>query len=322
VVFYTTINIFAKKSIMKKQTFSHSKNFLMIDYQGISKQVNLENDDYICLNDLLEFFPNKKLDNWQRLKSTKEFIELVEKILNQNYDPSHVRDHSEEIEAIYTIKGNFKDGRKQGTYAHELVALEFLTWLSPEFKLMVLLQWNRWRKNQLQNLASKEFVVAYVDQAVLNVEAKIREFLLDEYLDTEHFNRNIDFLDQFSANVWSDIRLLTEQHAKLQTQIEALEQEVRQEGKALVYLFYNPTTDEYKLGFSEHIKARLHKFKEVEPNMQKVLTIVAESAREALLLESWFKKRFETKRTHGEWFKLNSQDISKIEAFAVAFGEN
>jgi KilA-N domain/T5orf172 domain len=253
------------------------------------------------------------------LKNTKQYIKLVENLLKS--EPENSRDHSEEIGAIYTIKGNFKDGRKQGTYAHELVALEFLTWLSPEFKLMVLLQWNRWRKNQLQNLASKDFVVAYVDQAVLDVETKIREFLLDEYLDNEHFNRNIDLLDQFGTNVWNDIRLLTEQHTKLQAQIQALEQEVRQEGKALVYLFYNPTADEYKLGFSENVKTRLHKFKEVEPNMQKVLTIAAESAREALLLESWFKKRFENKRTHGEWFRLSVQDISKIEAFAVAFGD-
>jgi hypothetical protein len=268
------------------------------------------------LNDLLEFFPTKKIDNWQRLKSTKEFIELVEKILNSDYAPSNVRELKNK--AIYSVLGK---GKKQGTYAHELVVLEFLTWLSPEFKLMVLLQWNRWRKNQLQNIASREFVVAYVDQAIQNVEAKLREFLVDEYLDTEHFNRNIDALTEFSRNVWGNITALAKQHAKLQAQIEALEAEVRQEGKALVYLFYNPTADEYKLGFSESVKNRLHKFKEVEPNMQKVLTIASESAREALLLESWFKKRFENKRTHGEWYRLSDQDLAKIEAFALAFGE-
>jgi hypothetical protein len=70
----------------------------------------------------LEFFPNKKLDNWQRLKTTMEFIEVVENALKS--DPSYVRDHSE-TKAIYTIKGNFKNGQNQGTYAHELVALEF-----------------------------------------------------------------------------------------------------------------------------------------------------------------------------------------------------
>lgn len=294
---------------MKKNELSLPQNtFLFIEYQGISKQVNLENDDYICLNDLLKFFPNKRMQNWKDNKTTQDFIGLVEKILNDSKE-SHLK------KAIYAKKGKYGGG----TYAHELVALEFLTWLSPEFKLMVLLQWNRWRKNQLQNLASREFVVAYVDQAVQNVEAKIREFLLDEYLDNEHFNRNIDALNEFSSKVLGDVARLAEQHAKLQAQIEALEAEVKQEGKALVYLFYNPTADEYKLGFSESVKNRLHKFKEVEPNMQKILTIKAESAREALLLESWFKKRFEAKRTHGEWYRLNDKDLAKIEAFAVAF---
>jgi hypothetical protein len=41
---------------MKKTELSLPQiNFLTVEYQGLKKQVNLENEDYICLNDLLEF---------------------------------------------------------------------------------------------------------------------------------------------------------------------------------------------------------------------------------------------------------------------------
>ena len=67
------------------------------------------------------------MQGWRDNQQTSNYIILVENFLKS--DHADQRDHSLKYpkKAIYTIKGNFKDTRKQGTYAHELVALEFLT---------------------------------------------------------------------------------------------------------------------------------------------------------------------------------------------------
>lgn len=306
---------------MKKQNPSE---VLTIDYQGISKQVNLENEDYICLNDLLEFFPNKRMQNWRVNQTTKDFIELVEKVLNptltQKSDSWNSSDHSSlkgYKPAIYTKKGNFKNGQKQGTYAHELVALEFLTWLSPEFKLMVLLQWNRWRKEKYNPLKIKQFVVEYVDQALYDFEARIREMLVDEYLQIEDFNRDIDKLNTFAYSVNEEIKALARQQFKLQTQIESLKAEQKLEGKNWVYLFYNPQSQEYKIGYSSDLKTRQKSFQSVEPDIEVYLKIPVKSPRQALSLENFFHIEFEEKRMHGEWFRLDENDLQKLKNFAM-----
>jgi hypothetical protein len=306
---------------MKKAELSlPQNNFLTIDYQGISKQVNLENEDYICLNDLLEFFPTKRMQDWKDNKNTKTFIELVETVLNSKSDNANQRYHSSTKDyksAIYINKGNFKDGRKQGTFAHEYVALEFLTWLSPEFKLMVLVQWNRWRKEKYNPLQIKQFVVSYVDQALYDFEARIREMLVDEYLQIEDFNRDIDNLNTFAYSVNEEIKALARQQHKLKAQIESLKAEQKLEGKNWVYLFYNPQSQEYKIGYSADLKTRRKSFQSVEPDIEVYLKIPVKSPRQALSLENFFHIEFEEKRMHGEWFRLDEIDLQKLKNFAM-----
>jgi len=82
--------------------------------------IKINDDGYICLNDLASFFPNKRLDNWLANDSTKDFIEALEKTL---------------------IPGKSgiiaKKGRNGGTYAHQLIAFKFALWMSPEFEIKV-----------------------------------------------------------------------------------------------------------------------------------------------------------------------------------------
>ncbi len=107
-----------------------SKAFEMsIEYLGKADPIRVDKEGNICLTDMVKFFPKKRLDNWIRLESTKEFTETVESFLNTS-DVS-------KLKAIHRRRGKY-DG---GTYAHELLALEFATWLSPEFKLKVLFEY-------------------------------------------------------------------------------------------------------------------------------------------------------------------------------------
>ena len=90
---------------------------LHTEYNGIAGIVKCDGD-YICLNDLNEYFPNKRIDNWMRLDSVKELIEHLSKSLT--------------IEVIKTKRGKYG-----GTFAHNIIALDFAAWLSVEFKVKV-----------------------------------------------------------------------------------------------------------------------------------------------------------------------------------------
>jgi hypothetical protein len=68
--------------------------------------------------------PSKRVPKWMELPSTTQFIDTLEK-------KSEVR----KSDLIYTVKGNFKDGRVQGTWAHWQIALAYAKYLSPEFHI-------------------------------------------------------------------------------------------------------------------------------------------------------------------------------------------
>lgn len=68
---------------------------------------------------------DKRLDNFMRLKQTKEFIKALESV------PSDVR----ERKIIRVVRGGTPD--LQGTWIDELLALKLASWLSPQFEIWV-----------------------------------------------------------------------------------------------------------------------------------------------------------------------------------------
>lgn len=93
---------------------------LHTEYAGNAGVIRVDKDEYICLNELNSFFPNKRISDWMRTDETKTFIEIVEKTI---------------------IAGKCgiiaRRGKSGGTWAHHLIAFEFAMWLSPEFKIKV-----------------------------------------------------------------------------------------------------------------------------------------------------------------------------------------
>jgi hypothetical protein len=96
---------------------------------------------YTNLNDIAKPF-GKRVDNWMRLKTTKELIEHFNQERSYNgvtpiYAvkgfsdlPSHLRDALES-----TADEEFK--RHGGTFAHPDIAIQFAQWCSPGFALWV-----------------------------------------------------------------------------------------------------------------------------------------------------------------------------------------
>lgn len=99
---------------------------LQVKYYGNDGTVKVDDNGYLCLNDLAEFFPNKRIQHWLDNDSTKEFISYVGKLL--------INPVSGELKpAVIAKKGRYNSG----TFAHELIAMDFAAWLSVEFRVHI-----------------------------------------------------------------------------------------------------------------------------------------------------------------------------------------
>lgn len=99
---------------------------MKVEWMGKADPIKVDSSGFVCLTDMVKFFPKKRLRDWESLGATREFLEALGKdILNS--------DDSRALTLITKRRGRYEGG----TYAHELVAMEFATWLSPEFKIKV-----------------------------------------------------------------------------------------------------------------------------------------------------------------------------------------
>jgi len=121
---------------------------LRMSFNDLKGEIRIDENGYICLNDLAAYFPHKRLDHWKDNKTTIEFIETVNEFLNTP--------NSGDLKSLVSKRGKYVGG----TYAHELVAMEFCTWLSPEFKLKVYLEYIS-GKQQKKGWNVKRILAAY-----------------------------------------------------------------------------------------------------------------------------------------------------------------
>ncbi|MEZ7968648.1 MAG: KilA-N domain-containing protein [Rubritalea sp.] len=124
--------------------------------------------DYICLTDMVSGFDGKGalIENWLKNKDTVLFLGIWEQINNPDFN-------SLEFEGIRNQAGHnsfylsakkwitatnaagliAKAGRYGGTYAHRDIAFEFGSWLSPEFKLYLIKEFQRLKDDENQRLS-------------------------------------------------------------------------------------------------------------------------------------------------------------------------
>jgi hypothetical protein len=113
--------------------------------------------DYISLTDMLRRFGDESiLYNWLRNRNTIEFLGIWEQLYNPAFKPiefdrfknqaglnSFALSPKKWVEATNAIGLYAKAGRGGGTYAHKDIAFEFGSWLSPEFKLYLIKEFQR-----------------------------------------------------------------------------------------------------------------------------------------------------------------------------------
>jgi len=125
-------------------------------------------EDYISLTDMVKNFGDESIIyNWLRNRNTIEFLGIWEQLYNPDFNPVEFERFKSEaglnrfslspkkwIEATNAIGIFAKSGRHGGgTYAHKDIAFEFGSWLSPEFKLYLIKEFQRLKDEESRSLA-------------------------------------------------------------------------------------------------------------------------------------------------------------------------
>jgi hypothetical protein len=129
---------------------------------------NYEND-YISLTDIARYRDASNMDaiiqNWLRNRNTIELLGFWETMYNPNFKPlefegfrkqaglnSFVLTPKRWIETTNAIGITSKSGRYGGTFAHKDIAFEFASWISIEFKLYIIKEFQRLKEDENNRL--------------------------------------------------------------------------------------------------------------------------------------------------------------------------
>lgn len=124
-----------------------------------------QDDDFLSLTDIARYknagYPSDVIQNWMRNRSTVEFLGLWERIHNPNFNylefevidgeagrnaftltPKHW------IESVNAIGMTSKQGRYAATFAHKDIAFKFAAWISAEFELYIIKDYQRLKQDE------------------------------------------------------------------------------------------------------------------------------------------------------------------------------
>ena len=93
------------------------------------------------------------------------------------------------IESTNAIGIVSKDGRYGGTYAHYDIAMEFASWLSPEFKLYIVQDYKRLKSDENSKLS----VSWNIHREISKINYKIHTDAIKEYLLKDLTNEQLSF---------------------------------------------------------------------------------------------------------------------------------
>ncbi len=121
--------------------------------------IAVNGDDYISLTDLARHKsdePNAVIANWLRNRNTIEYLGIWEQLYNPNFKPTEFEGFRRQAglnaftlspkkwtDATNAIGIIAKSGRYGGTYAHKDIALKFASWISVEFELYIVKEFQR-----------------------------------------------------------------------------------------------------------------------------------------------------------------------------------
>lgn len=131
--------------------------------------VSQERMDFLCLTDIAKLknpdHSDDVIRNWMRNRGTVEFLGVWERLNNPDFNPvefdgirlqtglnSFVLTPKQWIEKTNAIGLRSSAGRYGGTYAHKDIAFEFASWVSVEFKLYLIKEFQRLKDEENERL--------------------------------------------------------------------------------------------------------------------------------------------------------------------------
>lgn len=143
-----------------------------IEVKGFEIQIYTEDfkNDYISLTDIARYKnkeePNVVVANWMRNFNTIEYLGIWEKLNNPEFNPLEFEGFLKEAGSnAFTLspqkwatttnaKGLFvKVGRGGGTFAHKDIAFKFASWISAEFELYIIKDYQRLKEDETSKLS-------------------------------------------------------------------------------------------------------------------------------------------------------------------------
>jgi len=170
-----------------KITMAKSKKIIVQGSQ-ISIILHKGDDDFISLTDMAKLKDRETtgivIAHWLSTKYTIQFIGAWEKLHNPNFNVTEfgnikneagsnafILSSSNWIQKTNAIGIRSSAGRYGGTFAHRDIAFEFATWLSPEFKLYLIKEFQRLKHEENKKLEEQVKIVQsdeFVEKQDLN----------------------------------------------------------------------------------------------------------------------------------------------------------
>ncbi len=173
--------------------------------------IKVNGQDYICLTDMVRGEEGTDhIKNWMRNRNTVEFLGLWEQMHNANFKDEGFDTFRKEaglnsftltpkkwIEATNASGIVSKAGNGGGTYAHIDIAFEFGSWISPQFKLYLIKEYERlksietnpynieWNVKRVLSKANYSLHTDAIKECVIPISRKWRKEL--EYAEEADF---------------------------------------------------------------------------------------------------------------------------------------
>ena len=127
--------------------------------------IKIDNVDYISLTDIAKAKnkddANGVIANWLRNRNTIEYLGIWESLYNPNFKPLEFEGFMNEaganaftlspqkwVESTNAIGITSKSGRNGGTFAHKDIAFKFASWVSVEFELYIVKDYQRLKEEE------------------------------------------------------------------------------------------------------------------------------------------------------------------------------
>lgn len=130
--------------------------------------ISINENDYISLTDIAKYKsddPTAVIGNWMRNRNTVEYLGIWESLYNSDFN--HLEFEGFKMEAglnAFTLSPQkwitatnavgiiSKSGRYGGTYAHKDIAFKFASWISVEFELYIVKEFQRLKQEEQKQI--------------------------------------------------------------------------------------------------------------------------------------------------------------------------